>query len=272
MILVTGATGNVGRHVVGGLVEAGADVRALSRDPSTADLPAGVEVAETGAFPLGGVTTLFLNPAVVGGGVGPLLKKAADEGVRRIVLLSSASTLDDDRDNAIAVRHRTLEREIEESRLEWTFLRPGAFASNTLQWAARIRSTGVVRAAYGRAGIAPIHERDIAHVAVRALLHDDLMGATPVLTGPQSVTLIDQVHIIGDAIGRSLRFEEMTPEVAREEMVAGHVPPAIADTLLGMFAAFEDRQADVSPDVETITGRPARTFAEWAADNAAAFR
>jgi uncharacterized protein YbjT (DUF2867 family) len=272
MILVTGATGNVGRHVVDALVDAGAEVRALSRDPGTAGLPKSVEVAETDALRLDGVTALFLHPAMVRKGAGALLKKAADEGVRRIVALSSAAALDDDPGNAIAVHHRTLEQEIEESGLQWTFVRPGAFASNTLQWAEQIRSSGVVRAPYGRAGIAPVDERDIADVAARALLNDDLVGARPVLTGPESVTQIEQVRLIGEAIGRPLRFEEITPEVAREKMVGGHMPPAAADTLLRMMADFEDRPAEVSPAVEQITGRPPRTFAHWAADHAGDFR
>lgn len=272
MILVTGATGNVGRHVVDALVDAGAEVRALSRDPGTAGLPEGVEVTETDALRLEGVTALFLHPAMVRGGAGALLKKAADEGVRRIVALSSAATLDDDPDNAIAVHHRTLEQEIEESGPQWTFVRPGAFASNTLQWVAQIRSSGVVRAPYGRAGIAPVDERDIADVAARALLSDDLVGARPILTGPESVTQIDQVRLIGEAIGRPLRFEEVTPEAAREKMVGRHMPPAVADTLLRMMADFENRPAEVSPAVEQITGRPPRTFARWAADHADDFR
>ena len=272
MILVTGATGNVGRQVVGGLVEAGAAVRALSRNPSTAGLPEGVEVAPTEELPMDGVTALFLNAAVVWRGPDALLKKAVEHGVRRVVLLSSAATQFDDPENMIGARHAALESAVEESGLEWTFIRPGAFATNTLGWAGQIRSEGVVRAPYGRSSMAPIHERDMADVAVRALLDDDLVGTRPVLSGPHSLTQIEQVRMIGDAIGRPVRFEELTPEEAREAMAGGPTPAPFVDTLLRMLAANEGRQVEVSPEVEKITGRPARTFAQWAADHADDFR
>lgn len=272
MYLVTGATGTVGRPVVDGLLAAGVPVRALSRDPATAGLPAGVEVARTDAMPLGGVTAMFVNPAVAWNGVAALLKRAADHGVERIVLLSSAATLDDDPANAIGAHHRELERQVEESGLAYTFLRPGAFSANTRQWAGQIRAGDVVRGPYGRAQVAPVHERDIAAVAVRALLDDGLTGARPVLTGPESLSQADQVRLIGEAVGRPLRFEEIPAETARERMVGGGVPEPIADTLLRMFARFVDRPAEVSPDVERITGRPAAPFARWAADHVADFR
>jgi uncharacterized protein YbjT (DUF2867 family) len=272
MFLVTGATGNVGRPVVEGLVAAGAEVRALSREPASAGLPAGVEVAATDALPMDGVTALFLNPAVVWGSAEALLKKARDHGVRRVVLLSSAAAFDTDPGNAIAVHHRELEQEIEASGLEWTFVRPGAFSSNTLQWAGQIRAGDVVRAPYGRAAISPIHERDIADVSVQALLRDDLVGARPLLSGPESLNQVDQVRLIGEAIGRTLRFEEVPHEAAYAQMVERGMPPRIATTLLKMFADFEDGVADVSTEVERITGGPARTFAAWAADHAGDFR
>lgn len=272
MFLVTGATGNVGRPVVEGLVAAGAEVRALSRDPASAGLPSGVEVAASDALPMDGVTAIFLNPAVVWGSAEALLKKARDHGVRRVVLLSSAATLDDDPGNAIAVSHRKLEQEVEKSGLEWTFLRPGAFSSNTLQWAGQIRAGDVVRAPYGRAVLSPIHERDIADVSVRALLRDDLVGARPRLSGPESLSQLDQVRLIGEAIGRPLRFEEVPHEAAHAQMVERGMPPEVATTLLKLLAGSEGGVAAVSPEVERVTGSPARTFASWAVDHAGDFR
>ncbi|GAA4616401.1 NAD(P)H-binding protein [Actinoallomurus liliacearum] len=272
MFLITGATGNVGRPLVSALLAAGAPVRALTRRPADAGFPEGVEVAATEDLPMDGVTAVFLHPAVARGGAGPLLKKAVDHGVRRAVVLSSQAALDDDADNWIAVTHRDFERAVEASGLEWVFLRPGAFASNTLTWARTIRSQGVVRAPYGAAQVNPVHERDIAEVAARALLGDDLAGSAPVLTGPESLSQIDQARVIGEAIGRPVRFEELTPDEARAEMIGGHVPPAVADALLRMFADAVGRPAEASPDVARIMGRPARTFAQWTADHAADFR
>ncbi|WP_431042658.1 NAD(P)H-binding protein [Streptomyces sp. P1-3] len=269
MIVVTGATGNVGRYVVRELAGAGAKVCALSRDPESAQVPAGVQVARTGDLPMCDVRALFLNPAVIwADGPEAFLRQASWHGVRRVVTLSSSAAVDAGPGNPIGTHHRELERAIEDSGLEWTHLRPGAFASNAGQWAAQIRAGDVVHGPYADAAQAPVHEADIAAVAARALLSDELVGCAPVLSGPQSLTFAEQVRVIGEAIGRPLRYEEIPPEAARERMAGGgHMTPEIADSLLRMFAAAVGRPADVSPETERITGRPGRTFAEWCAEN-----
>jgi uncharacterized protein YbjT (DUF2867 family) len=268
MFLVTGATGNVGRHLVGELLCAGAKVRALTRDPATARLPSGAEVARTDAMPLDGVTSVFINPAVFWAGLGDVLDRARDHGVRRVVLLSSAAALSDDPGNAIAVHHRELEAAVEATGLEWTFVRPGEFATNALAWEATIRAGEPVREPYSDALSAPIHERDIAAVAGRALLSDALVGAKPVLSGPEALTHPQMVEIIGRAAGLPARFEEISPEQARAEMLSRpYMREGIVDTLLGMRAQAVGRDVEISPEVERITGRPARTFTEWAADH-----
>lgn len=268
MILVTGATGNVGRHVVGELLCADAKVRALTRDPATARLPRGAEVARTDEMPLDGITSIFLNPAVFWTGLGDVLERAREHGVRRAVLLSSAAALDDDPRNVVGAHHLEAERAIEESGLEWTFVRPGEFATNALAWEATIRAGEPVREPYPQARSAPIHERDIAAVAARALLSDDLVGAKPVLSGPEALTHPRMVEIIGAAAGLPARFEEISPERARAEMLERpYMREGIVDTLLRMRAESVDRDVEISPEVERITGRPGRTFAEWAADH-----
>jgi uncharacterized protein YbjT (DUF2867 family) len=273
MILVTGATGNVGRHLVGELLTAGAKVRALTRDPATARLPSEAEVARTAEMPLDGVTSLFLNPAVFWNGLGDLLTRAAGHGVRRVVVLSSASALDDDPANEIAAKHLRIERAIEASGMEWTFTRPGEFSSNALGWRTAIRGGEPVREAYAAARTAPIHERDIAAVAAKALLTDALVGARPVLTGPELITHPEMIELIGEAAGRPARFEEITPEEARKEMLTmPYMREGVVDVLLRMRAGSVDRPSEPSPEVERITGRPARTFKEWAADHADDFR
>ncbi|WP_433463858.1 NAD(P)H-binding protein [Spirillospora sp. CA-128828] len=273
MILVTGATGNVGRHLVGELLIAGAKVRALTRDPATARLPSEAEVAPIGDMPLDGVTSIFLNPAVFWNGLDDLLTRAADHGVQRVVVLSSASALDEDPANEIAAKHLRIERAVEASGLEWTFTRPGEFSSNALGWREAIRADDPVREAYGAALSTPIHERDIAAVAAKALLTDALVGARPVLTGPELITHPEMVGLIGEAIGRPARFEEITPEEARKEMLAlPYMREGLVDVLLRMRADSVDRPHEPSPEVERITGRPGRTFKEWAADHAGDFR
>ncbi|WP_329522139.1 NAD(P)H-binding protein [Spirillospora sp. NBC_01491] len=273
MILVTGATGNVGRHVVDEVLDAGRKVRALTRDPATAALPVDVEVARTDAMPLDGVESIFLNLSVFWTGLGDLLPRARAAGVRRVVMLSSAAALDEDPDNELAAHHRGAERAIEDSGLEWTFVRPGEFCTNALGWRDEIRSGEPVRNAFAGAAMAPIHERDIAAVAARALVTDDLVGATPLLSGPESLTHPDMVAIIGAAVGRPARFEEITEAEAREAMLSRpYMRPGLVDVLMRLRATSVGRPAEISPEVERITGRPGRSFAEWAADHAADFR
>ncbi|TPQ20884.1 NAD(P)H-binding protein [Streptomyces sporangiiformans] len=277
MILVTGATGNVGRPLVDALLAAGAPVRALTRDPARADLPDGVETARTDELPLDGVDAVFLNPAVFWNGVGELLDRAAKEGVRRIVTLSSASALTDDPENFIAAHHRDMEAQVTGAGVEFTHLRPEAFAANCLQWAEGIRRHGTVLLPYPQARTTPIHEADIAAVAAQALLTDELLGAFPLLTGPRALSFAEQVRLLSEALGREpgseLRVERISHDSALEGMIAGGVPHAAADTLLKMFREATDGAATpVSPEVERITGRPARDFAEWAEEHVTAFR
>ncbi|OLT29555.1 hypothetical protein BJF79_10500 [Actinomadura sp. CNU-125] len=273
MFLVTGATGNVGRHVVGELLCAGAKVRALTRDPASARLPADVEVARTADMPLDGVTAVFLNPAVFWGGLGDLLPRAAGHGVRRVVMLSSAAALDPDPANELAAHHLEFEGAIEESGLEWTFLRPGEFASNALGWRNAIRAGEPVREPYATGRTTPIHERDIAAVAGRALLTDALVGARPVLSGPEALTNPEKVRAIGAAIGAPASFEEITPEAAREAMLSQpYMREGLVDVLLRLRASSVDAEVEPTGEVERITGRAGRTFADWAADHADDFR
>jgi uncharacterized protein YbjT (DUF2867 family) len=163
-----------------------------------------------------------------------------------------------------------IERVIKASGLRWTFLRPGMFAANALTWwAPRIRTGDAVRWPYGDAPTAPIHERDIAAVAVRALLEEGHDGAEYVLTGPQSLSQREQVITIGEVIGRPLRFEELSPEEARRELP---FPAPALNMLLNAWSAALGQPALVTSTVAEITGRPARTFRDWVADHAEEFR
>ncbi|MFG2606232.1 NAD(P)H-binding protein [Streptomyces sp. NPDC048514] len=271
MILVTGATGHVGRPLVDLLLEAGAGVRALTRNPELARLPEGVEVARTDELPMKGIESVFFVLAAFPDGPAEVIRRAREHGVRRIVALSSYSARDDDPKNSIAVRHRDLERQIEESGLEWTALQPaGGLAVTALEWSRPIRTTGVVRGPFARAHSAPVHEQDIAELAARALLTDELLGAKPMFSGPESITYADRARLIGEAIGKPVRFEEISHDETRREMAEVGVPPAAVEARLRMFAALVDRPHEISP-VEPYLGRPARGFAEWAADHIADF-
>jgi uncharacterized protein YbjT (DUF2867 family) len=191
---------------------------------------------------------------------------------RRVVLLSSPHQTPHpffQQPNPMAVFHATLERLIEASGVALTIIRPGMFASNTrLWWASQIRDGDVVRWPYGAAETAPIDERDIAAVAARALYQDGHAGGDYVLTGPESLSQAEQVSAIGAAIGRRIRFDEVSPGEFRREIM----PHPVADMLLDAWRATLGHPAFVTSTVADIVGTPARTFRQWAADHADAFR
>ncbi|SDH70695.1 SDR family oxidoreductase [Nonomuraea jiangxiensis] len=276
-ILITGATGNVGRPLVSLLVEAGYKPRALTRDPASARLPAGAEVAggdltDPGSLDaaLDGVDAVFLLwPYFTAEGAAPVVDRITKHA-RRVVYLS-AHSVRDDREPAENGVWGEVERLIEDSAAQWTFLRAGGFATNTLAWAGQIRDTGVVRAPYAGAARSLIHEADIAAVAALALTEEGHAGKRYVLTGPEVLTQAEQVRVIGETIGRGLRFDEQSREEARAEMVAAWGEPAFVDSSLDYWAHLVDEPESVSPAVRELTGRPARTFREWAEDHAPDF-
>ncbi|MFJ9561790.1 NAD(P)H-binding protein [Streptomyces fuscichromogenes] len=275
MIVVTGATGNVGRALVARLVADGRAVRALTRAPETAGLPDKAEVVrfrpDDPAPLLAGATKLFLYVQGAGGRLPELLAAARTAGVRHVVLLSSGIIREGaDETHPIHVMHATAERQIRDSGLAWTFLRPNAFATNALQWAPQIRTGDTVRGVFAGMLTAPIHEDDIAAVAERALLDDGHEGVAHRLTGPEATTNTDQIAAIGRAVGRGLTFVEVPPQEAGP-LFPG-TPPEFLQGLLKSFAATVGVAPEITTTVEEITGRPARAFARWAADHAADFR
>lgn len=266
MILVTGATGLIGRELLARLRAAEVKVRVLTRHPEAADLPHGVEVAtgdlgepESLATALASVDQVYLFSA--GRADHRFATVAQQTGVKHVVVLSG---LDND--------PASVERPLTEAGLEWTHLRPTAFAANSLRhWGYTIRTEAVVRAPYGDASTAPIHEADIAAVAATLLLNDEPRGQRYELTGPQSLTFREQVALIGRAIGRDLNFIEETHEQFRERMVR-FVPTPIVDGMLAAWACTVGKPATVTPTVERLTGQPARSYAQWASDHATDFR
>ena len=279
-VLVTGATGRVGRVVVDELLAAGVPVRALTRRPAAASLPAGVEVVsgdltvpESLDAALQDVKTVFLVWTAPATAASAFFASLATHA-RRVVYLSAPHRTPHpffQQPNPMAVLHAHIEGLIAAAGFESTIIRPGVFASNALHWwAGSIREGDVVRWPYGAAETAPIDERDIAAVAARALYEDAHVGGDYVLTGPESLSQAEQVSLIGDAIGRRIRFEELSPEDFRRE-TAETWPRPVVDMLLGAWAATMGRPAFVTSTVCEITGQPPRTFRQWAADHAAAF-
>ncbi|GAA2727641.1 NAD(P)H-binding protein [Streptomyces nogalater] len=274
MIVVTGATGNVGRALVDRLLAAGRPVRALTRDPARAGLPGRAEVVafrpDDPAALFAGATHVFLYVQAV---TAPLLAAAREHGVRHAVLLSSGLVQEGaDETHPIHVMHATAEQHIRDSGLAWTFLRPNGFATNALQYAPQIRAGGdTVRGVYAGALSAPIHEDDIAAVAERVLLDDGHEGAVHRLTGPAAIGNAEQVAAIGDALGRKLTFVEVDPAEAGPDLFP-HVPPGMLGRLLDSVAQTVGTPPEITGTVEELTGTPARAFDRWARDHAADFR
>jgi uncharacterized protein YbjT (DUF2867 family) len=281
-ILIIGATGNVGRQVVSQLPAGKLRVRALVRNPGKADLPPHVEVlhgdltvAETLDDCLDGVDAVFLVWTAPPASVAPALERIARHA-RRIVFLSSPHRtphplFQASQPNPLSLMHAEIERSIQTSGRQWTLLRPGMFAANARAWwAPQIHAGDLVRWPYLAAPTAPIHECDIAAVAVRALCEDGHAGAEYVLTGPESLSQRVQISTIGSAIGRSLRIEEIPPQTASAELLP--IMPAVASKmLLEAWAAAIGQPALVTSTFLEVTGTPARTFRQWVADNVPAF-
>ncbi|MFE3651719.1 SDR family oxidoreductase [Streptomyces sp. NPDC059122] len=285
-VLVSGASGSVGRAVCGGLLAGGVQVRALTRDRGRVGLPSGVEVvvgdlAEPAsvAAALEGVERMYLFP--VPGAAGEVVAVAGRAGVRRIVTLSSgAVTAGYD-----TVHHLVVEQAVEAGGVEWTHVRPGEFAMNKVAlWGPDIRGARVVRHPAPEAVWCPVHERDIADVAVAALLEDGHHGVAYTLNGPP-VSVREQARAVGEALGEEVRFEKVTPEQARRRYrEQGGFAAAAADFLLGFvdhagnptdpeaMAHFDVTAFGPQPTIYDITGAPPRTFTQWARDHVADFR
>ncbi|WP_199616972.1 NmrA family NAD(P)-binding protein [Paenibacillus alkalitolerans] len=265
-ILVTGATGNVGRHVVNQLVRSGQHVRALSRNPAAANVPEGVETVygdltapETLVPALKGVKGIYLMTSVAGGSPlqtgSEIIELAEKAGVRRAAILWSGEK-------------GTVERAAEASGLEWTFIQPYCeFMSNTLIWAESIRSESVVREPFGDSLNAVIHEADVASVAATALSKDGHAGKTYILTGPEALTPRAKVRIIGEALGRDVRFIELTKEQARERLKKLGVSEDMIEYVLKWHENLPKEAYTVVPTVQEVTGQRARTYAQWVADH-----
>jgi uncharacterized protein YbjT (DUF2867 family) len=279
-VLVTGATGRVGRGVVDLLTDAGVPVRALTRRSAAAGLPANVEVVtgdltvpESLDAGLRGVSTVFLVWTAPPPTAAAVVERLATHA-RRVVFLSSPHQTAHpffQQPNPMAVLHADIERLIAAAGLESTIVRPGMFASNVLPWwAPAIRAGDGIRWPYGAAETAPVDDRDVAAVVARTLYQDGHAGGDYVLTGPESLSQAEQVSIIGDVLGRPITFEELSPDDFRKE-TAGTWPRPVVDMLLDAWGATMGRPAYVTSTVGDILRSAPRSFRQWVADHAAAF-
>jgi uncharacterized protein YbjT (DUF2867 family) len=277
MIVVTGATGNVGRQVVRSLADRGVRVRAVARRPGAVTFPPRVEVvaadlATRGAAApaLAGARGVFLLGTFA---TPELLAHAREAGVEHVVALTSRCVVGGRPDNAVTGMWLDAEAAVRASGVPWTILRPSGFHANALRWLPQLRQGDVVRAPWPGVPIASIDPADIAAVAATALtdLGAGLVGAAPSLSGPEPLTPGDQVATLARVLGRPLRYEPLGDADARAAMLAEGTPAEIVDALFRFFTDGEFDDSPVLDTVQRITGRPPRTFDAWARDSAAAF-
>lgn len=283
MILVLGATGHVGSELVAQLAELGEPLRAMTRRPAQARLPRGAEAVfgdldrpETLAVAMQGVRRVFLMSAQ-SHATSPfpthdrlVARAAAEAGVERIVKLSVLGAGKAVHD-VIASWHREAEEQVTKAGMEWTLLRPGRFMSNALQWAESVRRDGTVRAPFGRWRAAPIDPSDVAAVAARALTQPGHHGKIHSLSGPETLTPVQEVEILSEVLGRKLEFVPVPNDAARAGMLKSGMPPETVSAILARAEA-SDSSHEVLPTVEQVTGRAARTFRDWALAHREAFR
>jgi len=280
-LLITGATGKIGSEVVAQLSRSDCQVRALTRTPESAAFPPPIEIVggdlsqPASIEPaLCDVDAVFLVWTIPIDTAATIVRQMAGHA-RRIVFLSAPIYTDHpffQQPNPIRHLHAGIERLVQNSGVEWTILRPGPFAANARTWwASQVRRGDVVQWPFPSSESAPIHEADVAEIAVRALLENGHNGAEYVLTGPQSLTQAEQVRILGEGIGRTLSFEEI-PRAQARDVLLSEWPPHIADMLLDAYQACIGVPAHLTDTFEQITGKAPRTFLEWARDHAAEFR
>ncbi|MFI8460793.1 SDR family oxidoreductase [Kitasatospora sp. NPDC085464] len=279
MIVVTGATGNVGRPLTQALAEAGEQVTAVSRH--AVPVPDGVrhvaaDLADptslTPALDAARALFLLLSGDLQAPGARPadIIALAAARGVRRIVLLSSQGVATRPLGPS-RVAMRAVEDALRDSGPDWTVLRPGGFASNALAWAESVRAQGTVAAPFGDVGVPVIDPADIAAVAAACLLDERHTGRVYELTGPKVITPRQQAEAIAAALGSPVRFHELTRGEAKA-MMTRHVPAELADDTLDIVSAPNPAELRISPDAERVLGRAPRPFDDWVARNIAAFR
>jgi uncharacterized protein YbjT (DUF2867 family) len=270
-ILITGATGNAGGAVTQSLAEQGIPGRALVR--TATDLPTGIEPVygdlnrpETFAEALPGVTGIFLLSGYEG--LDELLANAVRAGVRKVVVLSSSS-LDGELTNAVAAYHHATEEAVRAAGLEWTFLRPNSFMSNTLRWRDQLQAGDEIRVQFPDVPVSTIHPRDIADVAVRALqgAHDFEVLR---LTGPVALTPVEQVALLAEALGRPLTAYPMSRAETHDALYAS-MPEPYAAAIESFFGDGTVDETSVNTTVADVTGHPARTLQTWLEENRALF-
>lgn len=260
-ILVTGATGNVGRHVVDQLHKSGEQVLALTRNPKIATVPDGVEIVQGDLFKPETLSPIFARTdrmfLITTGGEeystlpgSEIIREAEKQNVQHITVVWSGEK-------------GSVEQALEASDISWTQLQPVEFMSNALDWCESVRNEGVIREPFADSVSALVHEADIASVAVRTLLEDVHKGKTYKLTGPEVLTVRDKVQTISAVTGRDIHYVELTEKQARDRMENEGIPQDHIEMVINWFVDPPKIAYTVVPTVEQITEKPARSFEQW---------
>jgi uncharacterized protein YbjT (DUF2867 family) len=278
--LITGATGSIGSLVVKRMLQQDIRPRILVRDIDKAkrlyddcvDITVG-DLANGGslAAALEGVEAMFLvnSGPDLAARDGSAARAAFNAGVQRIVKLS---TIDVEQGVGTGVWHAQGEAAIRATGIGFTFVRPTGFMNNALFWAPSIKAGGVVRSATGEGKSALIHPGDIADAVAAALITSDYNQESLSITGPTALSYAEMIAIIGQAIGRPLRFEPTTEEEARTQMIANDDQPESVDYHLSIFRAIrEGRMGIVTDTIRRVLGRPPLTFKHWVEENVRQF-
>ncbi|NUP04965.1 MAG: SDR family oxidoreductase [Polyangiaceae bacterium] len=281
MILVTGATGTIGRHLSKHLQGRGAPFKAMVRSEAKGaalgcdyrlgdfDEPTSLVAA------MEGIDTLFLNSP--GGEILLRHQTAAIEaarraGVRRIVKISSRGA-DASSQMPIARSHGLTEKLLAEAGLSWAVLRPGTFMQNLLRNATIVRSESKIYGAYKNGRISFIDAEDIAACAAELLLSDRHEGATYTLSGPEALSFAAIAEKLSAVLGKLVTYVDLPPEQMVEVLKSNGMPPPFAEMMVRLMVVFSSGDAaHVTPAVEEISGRPARGLDVFLAENAAVFR
>jgi uncharacterized protein YbjT (DUF2867 family) len=263
-VLVTGARGHIARSLITRLTSAGTLFRVASSTPGPGEFRLDLRTGEGAEQAFDGVdqVLLYTQPD----GIDAVLDAA--RAVKHIVQVSSSAVdLPDAATNSIALRHKVVEDKLLASGLAVTVLRPGAFATNSLLWwGDTIRRGSTVEDASPDAQLAPIHQDDIAAVAQAVLAGGSHVGEALTLTGPESLTIRQQVAIIGDVLGREVPVARISRQQALDRR-PDYIPEAVMESLLDGFANAVGRPAHVTDTVREITGAPARTYRQWVEDH-----
>jgi uncharacterized protein YbjT (DUF2867 family) len=279
MILVTGATGNVGSQIVTQLLAQDQKVRIFTRDAGkVGKLANQVELTlgdfsqpNTFAKAVTGVDAVFMmNGALDGALFRQLMAIAKDQGSPRVVFLSSLFA--NDPNLLIGQLHKDKEDALRASGLAYAVVRAGSFMTNAYQWMGSIKGEGVVYNAMGEGLTAPIDPEDIAAVAVHLLTVPALGQTVFEVTGNILLSEAGKAAILAKYIGKPIRIIDVPPEQAAEGLKANGIPPHVARAVAQSFEAIRaGRAAHVTDTVERITGRPPHTFEHWAQQHAARF-